>query len=86
MILDFFLNFVYNFLNLNYNIVLIMYYLYVCIVSKGEIVVFVLILILFCFFLGLLLNNRNLVYYVKDMIICLIIIDIFCLNYIYFID
>lgn len=76
----------YNFLNLNYNIVLIMHYLHVCIVSKGETLASVLTSILPCFLSGLSLNNRNLAYYVKDMIICLTIIDILCLNYTYFID
>lgn len=84
--LGFFKNSVYNFLNLNYNIVLIMHYLHVCIVSKGETLASVLSSILPCFLSGLSLNNRNLAYYVKDMIICLTIIDILCLNYTYFID
>lgn len=84
--LGFFKNSVYNFLNLNYNIVLIMHYLHVCIVSKGETLASVLTSILPCFLSGLSLNNRNLAYYVKDMIICLTIIDILCLNYTYFID
>lgn len=76
----------YNFLNLNYNIVLIMHYLHVCIVSKGETLASVLTSILPCFLSGLSFNNRNLAYNVKDMIICLTIIDILCLNYTYFID
>lgn len=84
--LGFFFNSVYNFLNLNYNIVLIMHYLHVCIVSKGETLASVLTSILPCFLSGLSLNNRNLAYYVKDMIICLTIIYILCLNYTYFID
>lgn len=84
--LGFFLNSVYNFLNLNYNIVLIMHFLHVCIVSKGETLASVLISILPCFLSGLSFNNRNLAYYIKDMIICLTIIDILCLNYTYFID
>lgn len=68
------------------NIVLIMHYLHVCIVSKGETLASVLTSSLPCFLSGLSLNNRNLAYYVKDMIICLTIIDILCLNYTYFID